>query len=297
MAETGSQPDGNQNNQLNRKHHHRQAKWAQNPRKRRRGPAQQNHFRTAAVVPTPICCICTDPDKTPSYKCPKCRALYCSVVCCKEHKTICAGKLPDELPTCKNAGSPVLANLAPLSSSTRNRKRGLVGNEDEDEDSLDDSWKLTDEMKLAVEQSEWLRKQLQDGGLRGLIRESVESGSVECLRQVQQRYPHFQVFLDKLLLVAGVLEREKDMDDVTEPLDEWLERDWSQNSSAPPQLSLTPLRRKIPTFKPVDVSSSSSYAEDDASSSEEDASDAIADAKGTTHCDFTKDEQNNGGEA
>jgi hypothetical protein len=135
--------------------------------------------------------------------------------------------------------------------------------------------KLIDEMMCALEQSEWLRKQLQDGGLRDLMRQIVESRDNEALRQVQQRFPHFQVFLDKLLVVAGVLERENNAEDgkgedEIEPLQEWLERDWSQDS-APPQLSLKPLRRKMPVFQPVDVSSSSN--EEDGSSSEEESSD------------------------
>jgi hypothetical protein len=262
MAEVEPQPIGYQK----RKHHH--PKRAHQPRKQRRVSTQNFRSGPTGVAPEPLlCCICSDAEKPPSYKCPKCRASYCSVLCCKEHKKICAGKSTDEQTISSTSKSPFLLNLAPLEPPHRKRRHGVIG--DDDEDSLEDGWKLTDEMKRAVEQSEWLHKQLQDGGLRDLMLQIVESKDVEALRQVQQRFPHFQVFLDKLLVVAGVLERENDAadgEDELEPLQEWLARDWSQDS-APTQLSLKPLRRKMPVFQPVDVSSSSNE-EDDASSVE-----------------------------
>ena len=128
-------------------------------------------------------------------------------------------------------------------------------------------------MKTAVERSEWLRRQLQDGGLRTLIRQVVDSGgNPDALRLVQERFSQFQAFIDKLLVVAGVLGREQDPkneEEEEEPLDEWLERDWSQDP-APHQLSLKPWRRKMPVFQPVDASSSSSEEEED--SADEDSS-------------------------
>ena len=33
------------------------------------------------------CSVCDK--KAASYKCPTCRSPYCSVLCCKEHKTLC----------------------------------------------------------------------------------------------------------------------------------------------------------------------------------------------------------------
>ena len=143
------------------------------------------------------------------------------------------------------------ARSGPVSRASTRRK---YNNNDDDDDDLDEGWKITDEMKQALENSPWLRKQLQDGGLREVIRQVVASGEgLESQQQQQHRFPQFQVFLDKLLVVAGVLERE---DDTNEPLEEWLESDWGQHNNNPPPLSLKPLRRKLPTFPPVDVSSS-----------------------------------------
>ncbi len=129
----------------------------------------------------------------------------------------------------------------------------------QDDEDLDEGWKITDDMKKAVENSSWLRQQLQDGGLRDLMQKIVASG--DGLQQ--QRYPQFQVFVDKLLVLAGILERE---DGENEPLEEWLEQDWSHD---PPPLSLRPLRRKLPVFQPVDISSTEEESSEDTGQSGE----------------------------
>ena len=68
-------------------------------------------------------------------------------------------------------------------------------------------------MKSNVKRSEWLRNELKDGGLRTLISGIVNtSGSQKhlALKQAKERYPLFQTFLDKLLVLAGVLQRQEE---------------------------------------------------------------------------------------
>jgi hypothetical protein len=203
------------------------------------------------------------------------------VACCKEHKLICPQKPPEAiaiLPASSNLKDVAFVSLNLPKRKPHVGRRSRYGNDDdEEEDSLSDELKLTDDMKRAVEQSDWLRTQLQaDGGLRNVIRQIAESRNVENLQHVQQRFPNFQVFLDKLLVVAGVLERGNEShEEAMEPLDEWLERDWSQDP-VPPHLYLKSLRRTIPKFEPVDYSSSSEDEidkDEDASPSVDDSSD------------------------
>lgn len=235
---------------------------------------------TLEEPPKPTCAVCSGADKVPSYKCPKCRAFYCSVACCKEHKNICPGKPPEDESSSSNSisaskksgifSSLNLTQLQPFHKRDSSRKN-------EEEDSTNDGWKLTDEMKEATEKSAWLRSQLQsEGGLRDAIRQIVASQNLDALQEVKDKFPAFQMFLDKLLVVSGILEREQDIDETEiEPLDEWLDRDWSQDPT-PPQLSLKPLQRKMPEFQPVNLSSSSDEEDEDdghdSSSSEDEES-------------------------
>ena len=120
-------------------------------------------------------------------------------------------------------------------------------NDDDDEyDSHDDEpgWNITNEMKARLQQSSWLRKELQDGGLRQLIdnidaasdsmndEEHVNQQSRErshwnnqgrkknmnsknatrisarelALARTKHTHPKFASFTDQLLLLAGVLQ-------------------------------------------------------------------------------------------
>ena len=265
------------------------AKWS--PKKRGASNHNKNKFHNrkrrietnsgaAAEARKPACTVCSDPEKASSYKCPKCRALYCSVVCCKEHKKICPQKPQETSSNSKDiSGTFASFNLTQLRPSNETQKRF----DEDDDNSLEDEWKLTDEMKRAMEESQWLRAQLQaDGGLRNVIRQIAESRNVESMQEVTQRFPNFQVFLDKLMVVAGVLEREQELDDKElEPLDEWLQRDLSQDPT-PPRLSLKLLRRRMPDFQPVDLSTSS---EDDSDQDEStSSSDENDDSHGSETC-------------
>ena len=225
------------------------------PRKRfqRRQPAPP--------PPKPICSVCADPEKNPSYKCPKCLALYCSVSCCKQHKENCTGN-PPEMQQTKSV--PFFAPSRPPSHGNHR-----YGSDNDDDDSSDEGWKITDSMKSALKNSDWLKNELNDqAGLKELISQIVVSKNKEALSQAQERYPNVRVFLDKLLVVAGVLKREEDEND-NESLSEWLERNWA-NDPQPPMLTLKPIPRSIvPMFEPVHASSSSSSSSSDEEEEEE----------------------------
>lgn len=215
----------------------------------------------------PVCSVCSDNDKAPTYKCPKCQALYCSVACCKEHKHVCVGKPLTQ--TKSTTTSPVFSAL-PLQG--REYRHNDYSSDDE---SLDEGWKITDSMKSALDRSEWLGKELKNnGGLQELISQIVITKDPQVLQRAQERYPNFRVFLDKLLVVAGILERQKEEDsDEEESLSDWLKRDWQNEKNIQPMLTLKQIPRKIPVFEPVDqLSSSSSSSGTDESESEEETS-------------------------
>ena len=167
--------------------------------------------------------------------------------------------------TSKYASLPQYFSLKPTFPRNNNRL-SINRADDDDDDSLDEEWKITESMKSALKHSDWLRMELKDGGLRNLIKGIVTSSGGQkhlALKQVKERYPVFQSFLDKLLVLAGVLERQDG--DEEESLEEFLERDWDEER---PALSLLPiLRRKMPVFEPVHHSSSES--DENESSSEE----------------------------
>jgi hypothetical protein len=104
---------------------------------------------------------------------------------------------------------------------------------DADDDDLEEGWKITSEMKQAMQQAEWLRNELKDGGLQQIIagiqaapnvamkrNQTLTKQEIE-LHRTKQDNPQFQKFLDKLLVLTGVLERE----DPEQSLEEWLNAD------------------------------------------------------------------------
>mmetsp|Transcript_13996 Transcript_13996/g.33585 ORF Transcript_13996/g.33585 Transcript_13996/m.33585 type:complete len:298 (+) Transcript_13996:80-973(+) len=112
------------------------------------------------------------------YKCPKCLAPYCSVICYRKHKEVCSGK--KETDDAANTTATGTKEDAPAGSETTQKS----GNDDDgdddtfsssDDESLDEGWKITDEMKNSLKNSTWLRNQLQDGGLRAMISDIVKA--------------------------------------------------------------------------------------------------------------------------
>ena len=151
---------------------------------------------------------------------------------------------------------------------------------------LDDEWKITDEMKQRLGSSEWLRQELSDGGLRHLILQIYGASNVvassrsteteqECLlEQLKSDYPRFERFMDKLLVLAGALERQGQ--DAERPLNEWL-GDEGNDDVNPLLLKPLPGRGHIPgdaqqsdeKRRKSTVSTASSESSDDDTSSDD----------------------------
>jgi hypothetical protein len=176
----------------------------------------------------------------------------------------------------------------PIQNALLHRKKLEEDKNDEDDEyeDLDAGWKITEEMMNEIDKSDWLRKELQDGGLRQLIWEVcsaskriTHSGKFthqeELLHAMSAKHPMFRVFLDKLKVLAGVLERQCAPGDENEDLKNWLENDGHDMGP----LTLKPLRRhrdasglpELPTNEDSSLGGSSSSASDD---SDEDSVDS-----------------------
>ena len=165
------------------------------------------------------------------YKCPKCRAAYCSVACCKLHKqnncTLAQPPAQQAKPKSRYLPSDLLQRDPDVNSKVRRQQ--LL---DDEFDDLDDGWKITADMMNAMDKSDWLHRELADGGLRQIITEIVTASKnvsgngktfqSEALSQFQSKFPNFRTFLDKLLVITGVLERQNE--EMEEELADWLLR-------------------------------------------------------------------------
>jgi hypothetical protein len=233
---------------------------------------QRNNRQEKPPAPKPACCVCSVNDTPPQYKCPRCKAQYCSVACCKKHKETCSQEKKPQEGKVENPSKYANQLPFPLTSNQPFSRQGDLEDDEDDDDSMDEEWKINEEMKSTLSRSEWLRNELKDGGLKDLIAQIVSAGNRKdlVLLQVKERYPSFKTFLDKLLLVAGVLERQNFGDEQEEPFEKLLERDWDENR---PTLALKSRdERVLPVFEPIQHSSSSSEGSDesDSSSSSED---------------------------
>ena len=65
------------------------------------------------------------------------------------------------------------------SSRPKKRIRRSSNNNDDSDDDDQPGWNITDEMKQLIQRSDWLRKELNDGGLRHLIGEIDAASDVE----------------------------------------------------------------------------------------------------------------------
>ena len=145
------------------------------------------------------------------------------------------------------------------------------------EEDLAEGWKITSEMMDKMDNCEWLQSELEDGGLRQIIHQVCDSSNTVAhgqkthqqlaLDQAKAKYPNFNRFMDKLLVLTGVLERQETQD---EKLDEWLNREGDEELGP---LALVPIPRRkkrlIETLiKDEDVASSNSGGSDESESDE-----------------------------
>jgi hypothetical protein len=161
-----------------------------NNNKRRRGRKQPTSVKV--ITPVEGCSVCKivqEDNGPPKYKCPKCRASYCSVVCCRQHKTVCPGKdggqttaatttatMPGATTVAASNSNYTIVNNNTIKHGDDNDDSDSEEEEDDDDDSLEEGFKITEDMKNALRKSTWLRNELQDGGLRDMISSVVRSG-------------------------------------------------------------------------------------------------------------------------
>ncbi len=174
--------------------------------------------------------------------------------CSKDHKTKHCPATVNASETAATEGAATASNIdlqsqylpsKVLKHVLTPRKRTRRTESDDASDSQDDEpgWNITPEMKKKLQQSTWLRKELQDGGLRHLIgmidaasdddeeegEEEVDEGGskpkyqryksnrgnngsnssisprVLALARTKHSHPKFAAFIDQMMLTAGVL--------------------------------------------------------------------------------------------
>ena len=169
------------------------------------------------------CSVCQEVDQ-PNYKCPKCRAPYCSVACCRKHKEHCS-TTPNECQPYqeskyldRNGNRHVFKNHqagAPLN------QQGSAASHSFSHERDDINLQITPSMLEALHSSVWLEAELKDAGLRQLIQDVVSASSnvlknwsnssityqQACLGKLQEEYPRFRHFMNKLLVICGLLEQ------------------------------------------------------------------------------------------
>lgn len=271
-------------------------------RPRRRHVAGESKKQAPAVAAVPACAVCAA--QQPKYKCPKCRAPYCGIACCRTHKEKgCAAATP----------------TATTSTTTNQNKYGGEVNAswkqtldsldpsawEEAFEDLDDDWKLTTAMKDALHKSSWLQDELQDQGLRQLLvkvvaasqnttlsggSRRIQTEQEQLLQQLIESNSAFGAFVDKVMVIAGVLERQSK--DVDSNLEEWL-----STTKPPLNVGLKPLSRRQPIFKPItellqdDNSQEGSHKEGNcSSSSSEEESSEDAHSSSSSSSDDSSDE-------
>ncbi|GAX13645.1 hypothetical protein FisN_14Lu344 [Fistulifera solaris] len=180
-----------------------------------------NHSNMKDKISIRLCSVCEQVPQ-PKYKCPKCRATYCNIACCRQHKENgCATTSAVTVATEATANSKYVreaSKLAPEKLVARKRSSQGNGNAEDREE----GWIITSEMKTRLQTNDWLRKELRDAGLRQLLVQIYEAPNVvskkkrhgfnaqteqeQVLEKIKEENPQFKSFLDKLSLVAGVLE-------------------------------------------------------------------------------------------
>jgi hypothetical protein len=213
---------------------------------------------------------------------------YCSVACCRKHKSELCGKSgsnddeKNEYETTsphhgmQKQTSKYVSDVAQLTPK-QDEKKEENGPHTHWED-LEEGWRMTSDMVEAMESSAWLKEELSDPGLQRLISRIAEASDAvvagrgrdettqqeRVLEQIQSDNPQFKQFIDKLLVLTGVLEREESD---TVNLEEWLRG--GDNST---HLVLKGLERRRRSGDEEKSSSVSSDDDDSSSSSNEDSS-------------------------
>ena len=252
------------------------------------------------------------------YKCPKCRLPFCSVTCCKTHKLQCPnstvkssndGTTPTDICS-KDANNSkeqnglvqIISNYLPSDALTTDplenaiRRRNML-DEDDDED---EGYRINKGMMDKLVESNWLKQELKDGGLRQMIstidsadnvvdiqnqnyrkrKQNSISGNKKVLSKRERtletaKYTNlkFNKFIDRLLLTAGVLikddvnndSKKNDMTNITTTNGE------QQNSIE--GLTLAPINKEMPAISSLPINTEHKSSSDSSSRSDSSISD------------------------
>ena len=143
-------------------------------------------------------------------------------------------------------------------------------------------------MMTALDRSPWLHAELNDGGLRQIINRIVSASDKvvgrghgsqitlqeQELERAKEVYPNFATFIDKLLVLAGVLERQSSTisESMMElPLGEWLAQHVDPEELQQ-GLALKPIPRPVAMFEPIPRNKEESEEASSSSSSSSEAS-------------------------
>jgi hypothetical protein len=147
-----------------------------------------------AAMPVVPCCVCAEASK---YKCPKCYARYCSVVCYKVHKEGEGCAAAEAAAGGKGAGSSAAAAAAAKAAAPR-----WVPPPVDDEDYMPT---ITDDHRHMLDASSELRGALKSDELRALIKKVVSSPNPDyALKMEMDENPRLRQFADMTLLTAGL---------------------------------------------------------------------------------------------
>jgi hypothetical protein len=286
------------------------------------------------VAAVPTCSVCKTAEH-PKYKCPKCRETYCSIACCRKHKQedgLCRQQqTTTKTPSIENSGEILetvirskylcvdeLKKIATKkqqqqqTAKTNNTESNYVASsrnqlDDDDDDDDEDEWKLTETMIQSMHNSDWLRQELQDIGLKHLITKITSASSTVCrqnnnrarvplnasttyeteqdlqLDALQTNNPLFRQFLDKLQVVTGVLERQGSEGE--QCIEEWLLDDSGNHNN---YVVLEPLAQRNIQRPLKKLLYKTSSEEESSTSSEESSSNSSQDDKSSDGDDATR---------
>ncbi|XP_053562812.1 zinc finger HIT domain-containing protein 3 isoform X2 [Bombina bombina] len=137
------------------------------------------------------CCVCSS--ESPKYKCPGCRAKYCSVSCCKKHKDECSVKTQN----CTVGG--ILPTFREVKHQPEEAE--LIAEDDESDRISQQKLKLLGESKE-------LKDLLLNPHLRQLLMNLDNSDEKESSVKKCMQEPLFVEFADRCLRIVEPDEKE-----------------------------------------------------------------------------------------
>ncbi|XP_048338918.1 LOW QUALITY PROTEIN: zinc finger HIT domain-containing protein 3 [Sphaerodactylus townsendi] len=152
------------------------------------------------------CGVCPEGDRRPAkYRCPGCRARYCSVPCYKKHKEQCVPKV-DPVP--QPASAETLMDVhreKSLNAEARPRLASDILTEDEEED------KVPLQTLQQLNESEELQGLLLNPHLRQLLLAVDQAADKNSLMQKHMQEPLFVEFVDCCLQIVEPPEKENEV--------------------------------------------------------------------------------------